>query len=337
MESIGRAVSLLGFATSTIFIAGFGLSPAQAQLCGVVLNCEWPVPNVAYYPFDDLTAGGDASNGVDGFAAEWQGSQPNIPVQGLIGLGSQINDEDGGINEHYSVDLSSLNGANGLTIALWFSQNVAVNSNSVRTGLFNSRALGWTLDGVAGNGGLWGVSLGSNGSSKGFDARINSSQAGDQQAADPGTGVLPGVTLADGSTFVGFPTEDQWRHVAFTWDGLTGTQRLYLDGELLGEGVDPTNIGTIDQSVGWRIGDDACCSQREFTGTLDEVGVWDAPLNDEDILSIYQAALDGIGLIPRLFDPYPVDPVAFSTIQANFFTEFGATRADGDVTSDGRS
>lgn len=319
----------------TLLVSGIATSVSQAQLCGHTLVCDWPLPNVAYYAFDDVTPGGNLANGIPGGGdAIWQADEPtNLPASGLIRGGSQTNDQDflGGRDEHYRVDLPRLEGAGGLTISIWFNQNLGANSNAVRTGLFNSRELDWTLDGVSGTGGLWGVSLGSNGDEKGFDARINSSFV--PATADPGTKILPATTLADGTLFDGFPTDNTWHHAAFTWDGQTGRQRLYYNGQLLGEGINETNVGTIDGSVGWRIGDDPCCFGREFTGTLDELGVWDSPLSEDEIASIYAGGLNGVGLIPvPWFEP---DPVSLEVILQNLITESGATRSQGDLTGDG--
>lgn len=309
----------------------------EAVLCGVEFNCNWNLPNVAHYKFDDLSPGGNATNSVPGGPdAIWQGTGANdlnVPVAGLLNGGSQTNDENGGTNEHYRIpDLPALNGASGLTLSVWFNQNLGINDNSVRTGLITSRSVKSSWGGH----GLWTLQLNGNGNVKGFDSRIANRQ-------DGGT-LLPGDLLPDGNTqFAGVATEDAWHHAVTTWDGTTGQHKTYLDGELINQAIVADNVGTILSSTdysgggpsGWYIGDDPCCHGREFTGTLDEVGIWDEALTDQEIDEIYIAGIWGINLAkePQL-PPYEPE-VTYEILAANFFTQHGASRAMGDLNGDG--
>lgn len=138
-------------------------------------------------------------------------------------------------------------------------------------------------------------------------------------------------------------TTDQWRHVAFVWDGVTGSRRLYQDGALIHDEMAPT--GNIIDGGTWRIGDDACCNSREFTGTMDDIAVWKQAFSDAQVLELYNDGLMGIdaaGVIPPKMGDVDLDDdtdlVDFETIRANLFRDFGGaavTRADGDLNGDG--
>lgn len=316
----------LQLACLSVCIMGLCVSQATAQFCGVSIDCDWDVPDAGYWTFDDI-AGGDAASALQvgvGNTAVWQGDVgSNVQAQGIIGGASQTNDEDGGNGtEHYTVSVPELNGAGGLTISLWFNQNVDSNNNSTYNGLFMVRDL---VSSFGGGGENWGVALENNGSPRHIDWRIDG---------------VPGGELdnIEGSN------QDRWDHVAMTWDGSDvadgmGERVLYVNGvELFREAAE---MGTITTSGEWRIGDDACCGSREFTGTLDDLGVWKQALSATDIAQIEAAGRVGVSL-NQVEPPQPgdvdgdtdVDIVDFGFIQTNFFTESGATREQGDLTGD---
>lgn len=340
----------LRIACLALSATGLCVSPAAAQFCGITVDCDWPVPDVAHWTFNDVSQtnglNGNAEDVINGNTAIWQGNvASNTPTAGLIGTGaSQTTDESGSPSsaEHYQVDLPQLDGSSAFTLSIWFNQNVDSNNNSVRSGLITSREVTGSLpnrtgDQATGNG-IWGVAIRDNGSPRGLDARIANN--GDNTNLGAGDLLPDGVTAWDG--IIG-NVVDEWHHVAMTWDGVVGDRKLYYDGQLIGEGLaNPIDIGSITDSGFWKIGDDNCCNSREFSGTLDDTGVWSTALSATDVAQIYNAGLEGIDL-SKVEPPQPgdvdldedVDLTDFAAIQTNFFTETGATRIDGDLTGGG--
>ena len=72
---------------------------------------------------------------------------------------------------------------------------------------------------------------------------------------------------------------DEWNFVAITYDG--NILKLFVDGEFVGEKA----VGKPDEKLGAEI---RLASWRDagwnFTGVLDEVGVFNVPLSDDDLI-----------------------------------------------------
>lgn len=286
-----------------------------------------PVPTVGHWRFDDASGSvaTDIINGNDGI---WDGGTGNnVWAAGLIGGGSQTNDENGGNGqEHFTIpSLPQLNGASGLTISIWFNQNVAANDNTHYNALFMTRFMQTSFGGGGEN---WGIALENTSAPRHIDWRVDGASGGefDVISGDPG-----------------------WHHVAFTWDGTIGQRALYLDGTELERVSAP--MGTIINGGSWDIGNDTCCGSREFTGTLDDLAVWNTALPGSTLTEIYFNGLSGINASsenPPLrgdvdldgdvdFDETDSDGISdLDIIQTNFdmFTT-GAFRTDGDLTADG--
>lgn len=305
-------------------------------LGSVVLSCWWasfalafvPLPTVGHWKFDEIS-GGTASDSINGNDGNWDGGTGNnVWAAGLIGGGSQTNDENAGGNgqEHFTIaSLSQLNGASGMTISVWFNQNVAENNNTHYNALFMTRFLESSFGGGGEN---WGIALENSSAPRHIDWRVDGASGGedDNISADFG-----------------------WHHVAFTWDGTAGERVLYLDGNEQRRQSAPT--GTIVDGGSWDIGNDTCCGSREFTGTLDELAVWNSALDENIISEIYSNGLIGINAsseAPPLrgdvdldgdvdFDETDSDMLSDLDIIENNFGLFstGAFRTDGDLTNDG--
>lgn len=310
-------------------------SQATAQLCGVSIDCNWPTPTVGHWTFDDLSSG-NAIDDVNGNTGFWDGGAGNnSSAEGIIGSGSQTNDEDGGNGqEHYTINaMPQLNGAAGLTISLWFNQNVANNNNSTYNGLFMTRFLESSFGGGGEN---WGVAIENNNTPRHIDWRID------------------GVPGAEDDLILG-NLQDEWHHVVFTWDGNDqgdgmGERALFLDGVELQRQDGP--LGTITSSGSWDIGNDTCCGNREFSGTLDDLAVWNTAFSATDAIDLYNAGLAGVNaskVEPPLMGDVDLDGDVdyietdndgisdYDALVANFleFGAGGAERADGDLNGDG--
>lgn len=287
-----------------------------------------PLPTVGHWKFDE-NSGGVASDSINGNNGIWDGGAgDNVWAAGLIGGGSQTNDENAGGNgqEHFTIpSLSQLNGATGMTISIWFNQNVEPNNNTHYNALFMTRFLESSFGGGGEN---WGVALENTSVPRHIDWRVDGASGTEDDSISGDFG---------------------WHHVAFSWNGVLGERKLYFDGALLHNENAPT--GTILNGGSWDIGNDTCCGSREFTGTLDELAVWDSALSESVVNEIYTNGLMGINASsesPPLrgdvdldgdvdFDETDNDMLSDLDIIENNFGLFptGAFRSDGDLTNDG--
>ena len=180
----------------------------------------------------------------------------------------------------------AIGGANPRTISLWV--KTAVNNTG---GTF---FIGW---GDIGGGSRVRYDLGlQNGSTNQMRLELNSGYA----------------LSATGTTI----TDDAWHHLAVTWDGTTMT--FYLDGAAYGTAT-PGTVNTIlteDVVIGTGIRQAySTTTGRWTTGLIDEVQIYDTPLDPSDIAFLYSNPGSGIGLVPRASLVGPADgadPVSVS-------------------------
>jgi len=96
---------------------------------------------------------------------------------------------------------------------------------------------------------------------------------------------------------------NKWQHVVGTYDSSTGSQKIYLDGELKNSSVISGNqkiLYTTDNNV--TIGD-VNYHGRYFNGLIDDVRVYDAELSFSEIKRDYVAGLESLyskGLISKI-------------------------------------
>lgn len=94
--------------------------------------------------------------------------------------------------------------------------------------------------------------------------------------------------------------DNQWNHVAFTWDkslGASGAAALnvFINGAKVPKGgnYSVTNTYGTFESPGaawkWNIGMDRLTSSRRFGGKMDEMAIWTRILSDKEVASLYAA------------------------------------------------
>ena len=103
----------------------------------------------------------------------------------------------------------------------------------------------------------------------------------------PAGNVKAFVKLADGSSHSAdsgmVPGIGEWHHVAVTFDGVSGQSAIYYDGEKVDVSfTTPAGVGTADTG-GFHIGTYRGGSGRFFEGLIDEVGIWNRVLREDEI------------------------------------------------------
>jgi hypothetical protein len=84
---------------------------------------------------------------------------------------------------------------------------------------------------------------------------------------------------------ISIPT-NSWVHISGTYDGTI--LKLYQNGLLLGTGNGPMNLSTIIQSLFF--GKEGALG-RYFKGNLDDIGMWNRALTQQEITNLYNTAL----------------------------------------------
>jgi Concanavalin A-like lectin/glucanases superfamily len=95
---------------------------------------------------------------------------------------------------------------------------------------------------------------------------------------------------------------NQWHNVVLVWGNvgnvdefsfMVPSQRLYIDGVLKGE-IANSGVFKIDSGGSWLIGEDSCCTGREFQGLLDDFAIFDSALSTAQVEALYNHGLNGI-------------------------------------------
>jgi hypothetical protein len=102
----------------------------------------------------------------------------------------------------------------------------------------------------------------------------------------PGSSDHAGIVLIGGEIPIG-----QWTHVAQTYDTATGVNRIYVNGQLVGQRLRPGGITQSNLNV--LIGREDSHLPRPFKGLIDEVEIFNRPLSATEIQSIFAAGSAG--------------------------------------------
>lgn len=81
-------------------------------------------------------------------------------------------------------------------------------------------------------------------------------------------------------------SKDEWHHVVFTADNEQNISRLYVDGVLT-----DTNLGASGNQSNalWNIGRKSISAFDGFCGKIDDIGIWNRALTQEEITNLYNA------------------------------------------------
>jgi|GEM_PF-1791712 len=171
-------------------------------------------------------------------------------------------------NELQIPAFTSLNGANQLTISLWFQAN----SSQAYTyeGLFMTRAVQDNL----GAGRNYGMAL--NGTTATGPWRPEGRVSGGQ--------VIPPSSSALGTL--------PWMHLALVWDGGS-TASIFTNGVLAGTQASLALTGITNNGT-WYMGWDPAAGFRHVAGSMSDVAVWNEALSAGQIYQIYTNGLRGL-------------------------------------------
>jgi hypothetical protein len=78
----------------------------------------------------------------------------------------------------------------------------------------------------------------------------------------------------------------RWQHLVAVKDGAA--MKLYINGELVGEGRDTNELPTGLRLLIGRLYPDSSRSVRPFIGQLDELAIYDRALSPEEIAKHFQ-------------------------------------------------
>jgi hypothetical protein len=81
-------------------------------------------------------------------------------------------------------------------------------------------------------------------------------------------------------------SKDEWHHVVFTADNEQNFSRLYVDGVLT-----DTNLGASGNQSNalWNIGRKSISAFDGFCGKIDDIGIWNRALTQEEITNLYNS------------------------------------------------
>lgn len=275
---------------ATALFNGGTAAKSLATISGEAGNVALRTSLTAYYPFESHTdrvvanaAVALGSPGYNGDGAELRGDftspdnilQPLTNSTALARAGNRALLCDG-VNNYAAIDGNPVDPALSWTVSAWFKPD----TGGVGYGTAATRAFIYE---------------------SGVNFPISFSLRG---AADPNSttyqlftllnnGALPSVSVDRPNTEL-----EQWHHFAQTYDVSSGLITGYLDGEAVlslstVEGEVPVPLQTY---TGFRIGTYRAADGRWFKGLIDEVGMWQRPLNQAEVQLVYALGNAGLAL-----------------------------------------
>ena len=172
-------------------------------------------------------------------------------------------DFDGGNDQAIISGISQIDGSPEMTISTWVNSD---GGNNGWEGIFQHRS--------PGNGNQVGLMFPGGGAADDLQGRINNSNFG------------------DGTTPAGAAPTGTWAHVVQTYKA-GDYHRIYVDGVLVQEDIG-ANVGNIISDGAWRFGNDTCCGGRFYNGQIDDTGLWNRALGEQEIEAVRQAGLNSI-------------------------------------------
>ena len=128
----------------------------------------------------------------------------------------------------------------------------------------------------------------------------------------------------------------EWQHLAISYDNASQTKKLYVDGELIGEQNEPVAPAeTTPFNIGG--GGDFGADFR-FVGDIDDIGLWDVVLNENDILLAMESGVKAFADSGGGGGVNPLDPDGdgiFTPLELKHGLDPNVADADSDNDGDG--
>ncbi len=225
------------------------------------INGDFSNGLIGYWPLSETTL-----NSVGGFDSEDKSLNdnhlsetgvPDIGAEGKIGAGVKFE----GVDDYFiAADHNSLDLSSDVTLSIWMKSNGELANSSVYGGLIAKQTTGGTVS--------YGVRVFN--SSYEFLVRQND-----------------GSYIRSRKNFTPKLVDGVWHHIVGVANSVDGTLKVYVDGVLQNDSINNTFDGTIAQtSYNLYIGADY--GGNIFEGSLDEAIIYDRPLSDDEIKTLYR-------------------------------------------------
>lgn len=206
---------------------------------------------IGWWPFDC----GTDDNSTNANHAIAQGAVPASDRQGSSNKAYSLDGVNDVISVNWSASLSQINVRNQFTFAAWVDNRDTTVFNLMNMQHPSDASAGWKLA-LAKNAFAWNVT----------PFRTVTSEAG--RNCSP---TMP---------------QNTWRHIVFTYDGSARLYRLYVNGVLVCSDTASVNIPATESGKLF-FGYSALGARQYSKGSLDDVGLWDRPLTESEIVRLY--------------------------------------------------
>lgn len=206
---------------------------------------------IGWWPFDC----GTDDNSTNANHAIAQGAVPASDRQGSSNKAYSLDGVNDAISVNWSASLSQINVRNQFTFAAWVDNR--------DTTVFNLMNMQHPSDGSAG----WKLALAKNA----FAWNVTPFRTVTSEAGRNCSPTMP---------------QNTWRHIVFTYDGSARLYRLYVNGVLVCFDTASVNIPATESGKLY-FGYSALGARQYSKGSLDDVGLWDRPLTESEIVRLY--------------------------------------------------
>ncbi len=258
-------LTIVGYSQASDDCSWFSIKSTKTEICteneailSVSINDIPQQGLVSYWPFnenieDESGNGNTLTNSGATLTADRNGTSNNA------------HSFDGSSSMTFETSESYINFTDGITVSVWFYLTSSYNANP------RMFYVGQTDQ-----------------NNKGIHLMVQNGKIG--YVVSPGNG-LGGLGAWSGVNPV--PTE-AWHHALFRADFSTGSSALFIDGQLANSGTN-TNQGLLDAlrgidyskepgNIGQKTG-----GNDKWKGKLDDIIVWNRPVSDNEVLSIFNA------------------------------------------------
>jgi hypothetical protein len=101
-------------------------------------------------------------------------------------------------------------------------------------------------------------------------------------------------------TFTNPVGENQWAHIVYTNDGVSGQSFFYLNGNLIHQRTTTPNLVIVgNTSNSWELGRKSTAAFNGFGGKLEDIGIWNRALTPQEVAALYNGCQQTIAVQPQ--------------------------------------